>query len=302
MEEDEGIVMTKEDMMGNINTSHTVTTIDEGVMEEMSPVLQDCRMDPHLHLPRFEEAEDLALTLSELADTTGKHIIPPIPPEQRQTICKAANLLHDHDKVSSRFVKEYESRWGQTLFGRCLGPESSVSSGAQKTKFARFQYAQAVQISEESRVLYLLIKILKNRPPAAARWVRQPRLLVQFWEIIGGSQIVSVMILFSKLSIPLPNINTKSITSFISKQQKKANYSATTIPKAQPHNRDRLIYSLWSGRIQTPHIDYYDSSFCFDLAIPSDLPVLTLLQHAIYYTEISSIVHYLGIWQVLVTD
>ena len=39
------------------------------------------------------------------------------------------------------------------------------------------------------------------------------------------------------LDIPLPNINAKSITTFISKEEKKANFRATTIPKAPPQQR-----------------------------------------------------------------
>ena len=39
------------------------------------------------------------------------------------------------------------------------------------------------------------------------------------------------------LDIHLPNINAKSISSFLSKEKKKSNLRATTQPKVTPHQR-----------------------------------------------------------------
>jgi len=78
-----------------------------------------------LHLPGFEEAQTLAVALSELADSSGRRYI--VPLQLRTRIMEACGRLHEHDKSASNFVKKYESRWGQTLFGRCLGHESSQS-------------------------------------------------------------------------------------------------------------------------------------------------------------------------------
>lgn len=134
----------------------------EQVQEEDSPALLDVLMAPsHLHLPGFVEVERLALLLLQLSDDGDRHIAP-VP--LRQEIVTAVGLLHEHDRSARRFVKTYESKWGYTLFGRCLGPESTQSSAAQKTKCAQMRYAQAVQITEESRLLYILIRMLKNRP------------------------------------------------------------------------------------------------------------------------------------------
>ena len=63
-------------------------------------------------------------------------------------------------------VKRYESRWSYTLFGRCLGADSPETRAAQKTKFGWMRYAQGAQVTEESRLLYLLPKMLKHRAPA----------------------------------------------------------------------------------------------------------------------------------------
>ena len=44
-------------------------------------------------------------------------------------------------------------------------------------------------------------------------------------------------LLLSAMDIPLPNINAKSITSFISETQKRSNYLATAQPKVKPHRK-----------------------------------------------------------------
>ena len=52
------------------SVQRAVPTTDEAVTEKISPILQDCLMDSKLHLTGFEEAETLAVALSELADTS----------------------------------------------------------------------------------------------------------------------------------------------------------------------------------------------------------------------------------------
>ena len=164
--EDEGIDVQEMDLeddpINRVSAEHAVLSQQERVVEEDSPALQDVLMTPrHLHLPGFEEVEQVALLLLQLADDSDCHMIP-VPLKQK--IASAAGRLHDHDRSASRFVKKYESKWGYTLFGRCLGTDSPQNSAAQKTKFGWMRYAQAAQITEDSRLLYLLVKMLRNRP------------------------------------------------------------------------------------------------------------------------------------------
>ena len=137
----------------------------EQVEEEDNPALQDVLARPRrLHLPGIEEVEALASLLLQLADDSDhRHLT---PTKLRQKIATAAAALRDHDRSGVNFVKRYESRWGHTLFGRCLGADTPETSAAQKTKFSWMRYAQAAQVTEESRLLYLLIKMLQHRPPA----------------------------------------------------------------------------------------------------------------------------------------
>lgn len=80
-----------------------------------------------LHLPGFEEVESLAMVLLLLVDDSDRHII---PADIRQRIKAAAGQLHEHEKSSVNFQKKYESKWGYTLFGRCLGPATAENIAA----------------------------------------------------------------------------------------------------------------------------------------------------------------------------
>lgn len=112
-----------EDQIDNMNADHAFLGSEEGVKAEVSPALEDVMMSSsHLHLPGYEEVEGLALLLLELADDSNAHII---PAHLRQKITKAAGQLHEHDKSARNFVKRYESKWGYTIFGRCLGAGSA---------------------------------------------------------------------------------------------------------------------------------------------------------------------------------
>lgn len=223
-EEDEGVEM--EDVI-----SHIVTTHEEQVTEETSPAMADVLMEPRrLHLPGFEEVEKLALLLMELADDTN-HIL--IPVDLRKKIESAADSLHDIDRSARNFVKAYESKWGYTLFGRCLGADSAQSSSAQKTKFGWMRYSQAARITEESRLLYLLVKMLKNKPPISqysSPTKAAVAIKAKYKRIVDRVQDDAFL---CRKDIALPNINTKSVNLFLSKQDKKTNLAATKQPQVK---------------------------------------------------------------------
>ncbi|KAL2080692.1 hypothetical protein ACEWY4_024485 [Coilia grayii] len=198
---DEGVGMSsdaEEDPIDRVREQHVVLTQAINAEEEDSPALQDVSMTHrHLHLP--------------------------------------ANSLHDHDKTAARFAKQYESRWGYTLFRRCLGVDSPETRAAQKTKFGWMRYAQAAQVTEDRRLLYLLLKMLKHRTPAN-QLVSPSKVTVslkgQYKRIADRVRDDPIL---SGLAISLPNINAKSISTFISREEKKANYAATVRPEVTPH-------------------------------------------------------------------
>lgn len=233
---DEGLGMssdTEEDPIDRVCGKHVVLTQAEQAEEEDSPALQDVLMSHrHLHLPGIEEVEALALLLLELADNSDHHLV---PADLRQKIAAAASSLHDHDKTAARFVKRYESRWGYTLFGRCLGADSPETRAAQKTKFGCMRYAQAAQVTEDCRLLYLLLKMLKNRAPA--NQLTSPSKVTA--SLKGQYKRIADRVrddpILGGLAIPLPNLNAKSISTFAAREEKKANYGATVLPKVTPH-------------------------------------------------------------------
>ncbi|KAH3804383.1 hypothetical protein DPMN_132668 [Dreissena polymorpha] len=121
------------------------------------------------------------------------------------------------------------------------------SSAAKKTRFTT-RYASAARLTEDSRLLYLLIKILKNRPPASVQSPskNRPPASVQS----PSKQGITIKSLYKKfldrvlddpilstLDLPLPNINNKSVSTFLRNEEKKANYRATSRPKVKPHKQ-----------------------------------------------------------------
>ena len=238
-DEDEGITVDEgeenetEDPIDNINKAYVVMTSAEPEFEDQSPALQDVLSESHLHLPGFSEVENLALALLKLADDGDQHLV---PPHIRKMIEESASRIHDHDKSTRSFIKKYESKWGYTLFGRCLGPESAENRAAQKLRFAT-RFTPGVKITEDSRLLYLIIKMLRNRPPASlhcspSKQATQTK--AQYKRIVD--RVLDDPILCA-LNLPLPHINNKSITLFIKNEEKKANYRATVIPKVKRHKQ-----------------------------------------------------------------
>ncbi|XP_052397089.1 uncharacterized protein LOC127944822 [Carassius gibelio] len=99
------------------------------------------------------------------------------------------------------------------------------------------RYPQAAQVTEDSRLLYLIIKMLKNRPPASR--LTSPTKITneiksQYKRIVDRVRDDPI---FNGFSIPLPNLNAKSTSTFMAREEKKANYRATVIPKVKPHQR-----------------------------------------------------------------
>lgn len=236
--EDEGVDMEEalveeeeeeQDVVDRFNSNYVTYTQTEEVTDIESPALHDVLAPSHLHLPGFEKVESLALALLSLADEGDKHIV---SAADRNNIKCCFNQLPDYDRSLRKFVKKYESKWGYTLFGRCLGADSPENSAAQRTKFAR-RYAPAQQITDDSRLLYLLIKMLRNRPPAnvVQSPSKQAIKIKSLYKRIQDSVMDDSVL--SSLELPLPNINNKSVSTFLVKEDKKANFLSTHVPKVK---------------------------------------------------------------------
>ena len=86
-------------------------------------------------------------------------------------------------------------------------------------------------------MLYLLMKVLKHRPPVS-KMSSPTKMAIS---IQGDYRRITDRVrddpYLSKMAIPLPNINAKSITTFFSKEQKRANFMSTTIPSVPGHQK-----------------------------------------------------------------
>lgn len=116
---EEGEEVTR-DPVDAVNSDFAVLTGAESVTEADSPALKDVLAPSHLHLPGFEEIEQLAMALLQLAVDGDQQIL---SATDRQMILTCFDKLKDHNRSVRKFVKKYENKWGNTLFGRCLGPD-----------------------------------------------------------------------------------------------------------------------------------------------------------------------------------
>ncbi|CAK6977301.1 uncharacterized protein LOC113098900 isoform X2 [Scomber scombrus] len=195
---DEGLGMSsdaEEDPIDRVSEKHVVLTQAEQAEEEDSPALQDVFMT-HRHL-HLPGIEEVEALAVLLLELADDSDLLLVPADLRQK-----NALHDHDKTAAHFVKRYESR-------------------------------QAV--TEDSRLLYLLLKMLKHRTPA--NQLTSPSKVTA--SLKGQYKRIADRVrddpILGGLAIPLPNINAKSISTFTVREEKKANYGATVLPKVTPH-------------------------------------------------------------------
>ncbi|XP_063971497.1 uncharacterized protein LOC135158128 [Lytechinus pictus] len=106
------------------------------------------------------------------------------------------------------------------------------------------RYAQAAAVTEESRLLYVVIKMLKNRPKASS--LSSPTKIAclvrgQYKRIVDRVRDDRKL---AEVPIPLPNINVKSITAFLTRENKRMNFLSTVVPKAPSHRRVMTAKSI----------------------------------------------------------
>lgn len=175
----------EEDPIGCVCEKHT-TLIQA---EQVEDVLMSQR---HLHLPGIEEAEAPASLLLQLADDSDRRCL--VSANLRQKLVSAAGALHDHDWSAANFIKKYKSRFGW------------------------MRYPQAARVTEDSRPLYLLTKMLQHHPPCSR--FSSPSKLAS--SIRGQDKRILDRVrddpILGNLNIPLPNINNKSISNFFRRE------------------------------------------------------------------------------------
>ena len=121
----------------------------------------------HLHLPGYDDVENLALLIGQLQEIHDNHLIPVnLTSKIAEAVINLQNmrsLLKDISKNMS-----VSGEWGCTPFGSYLRCDSQKTSAVQKTNVGWMRYTQAAEIAESCRLLYILIKMLKNPPKVGA--------------------------------------------------------------------------------------------------------------------------------------
>ena len=214
--------------------------------EPENPVLDDVLlgMGKHdkLHLPGFEEVEKLAVELSKLADKTDDSMA--VSYEQRVKILNAESKILDHDRSPKSLCKAYESRWGNTLFGRVGGVESSQKRTAQLLNLKARGGLMGVPITEDTRLQYLVVQLLQYSTDS--RLAGSPTSLSCDIKLRYGRIQARLMSdpHLSQKKIYLPNITIKHINAFMEKKKRAQDLLATDLPQVTAKRnsiRDSII-------------------------------------------------------------
>ena len=106
----------------------------------------------------------------------------------------------------------------------------------RRQSLAGWGFPKLPPINEESRLLYLVIQLMKNHPAVSSLSPTKTATNIRLRYKTICDRIMDDPLL-STLNLPLPNINSKSITNFISKQETKYNLMSTAQPKVVSHRR-----------------------------------------------------------------
>lgn len=184
-----------------------------------------CSSNP---LPGFQQLERFCSLLVEIGFSETKLSL---TTDQRNEIIDAWNSVEDHDKQPQRFHQLYRTHWGNTLYCRTKRDDLVEAAIVQKVKMAQ-RYAPAQQdISAlHNRLMYTLVKLLwLGLPQGSSRSSPEKSSILKAYGKIQHCILVEDPVL-SKMGIPLPKINSKTVRDFIRRQERLVNLQATKMP------------------------------------------------------------------------
>lgn len=146
---------------------------------------------------------EIGLTEDKLSLTT----------EQKNRLINAWNAVEEHDKQPQKFHQIYKTHWGNTLYCRTERDDPAP--------------AQQVISSQHNRLMYTLVKLLWLGSPHSNLASPQKNTIAKDYKRVRRRVLVEDPVL-SKLGIPLPNIETKTVCDFI----RCLNLRATKMPSA----------------------------------------------------------------------
>ncbi len=141
--------------------------------------------------------------------------------------------VEEHDKLPQKFHQLYRTHWGNTLYCRTKRDDLVDAAVIQKVKMAK-RYAPAQQdiSAQHNRLMYTLVKLLwLGLPPSSKTKSPDKTAILKAYERIQHCVLLEDPVL-SKVGIPLPKINIKTVRDFIHRQEKLINLQSTRMPSA----------------------------------------------------------------------
>ncbi|XP_056608893.1 uncharacterized protein LOC130426242 isoform X1 [Triplophysa dalaica] len=191
------------------------------------PAFEDaCSPNP---LPGFHQLENFCSLLVEIGKTENKLSL---MTEQRNRLVAAWHDVMEHDKQPQKFHQLYRTHWGNTLYCRTKRDDLADAAVIQRVKMAK-RYAPAQQdiSAQQNRLMYTLVKLLWLGLPQKSKASPENTSILKAYERIQHCILVEDPVL-SKVGIPLPKINNKTVRDFIRRQERLINLQSTRMPSA----------------------------------------------------------------------
>lgn len=212
--------------MGPAIPAHITLTTDETTSAH-PPAFEDaCSPNP---LPGFQQLEKFCSLLVEIGLPEDKLSL---STKQRNKLIYAWNAVEEHDKQPQQFHHLYKTHRGSTLYCRTKRDDLADAALIQCVKMSR-RYAQAPQdiSAQHNKLMYVLVKLLWLASPCGTRSSPEKKPITKAYERVQHRVLIEDPVL-SKLGIPLPKINTKTVRDFICRQERLLNLQSTKIPSA----------------------------------------------------------------------
>ncbi|CAM4515114.1 unnamed protein product [Leuciscus chuanchicus] len=210
-----------------VDPAHITLTTDETTNAHPPAVEDTCSPSPLPGLQKLEKfcalLVDFGLTVNRLSLTT----------KEKNELIETWQAVEEHDKLPHTFHQLYRTHWGNTLYCRTKRDHLVDAAVIQKVKMAK-RYAPAQQdiSAQHNRLMYTLVKLLWLGLPTSSKTQSPDKTVIQkAYERIQHCILVEDPVL-SKVGIPLPKINIKTVRDFIRRQEKLINLQSTRMPSA----------------------------------------------------------------------
>ena len=155
----------------------------------------------------------MSLLLVDIALQKGKLSI---DPKIRTAVTSAWDELKEHDKAPTKFKAAYNSKWGNTLYGRTKG-DPAEAAVTQRVKFNKRHTPAHLIDAKQNRLVYCIIKHLWLKATSASASSPSKQIVTDLYQVMQ-QRVNNDDPVLSKLGMPLPHINSKCVASFIKRQ------------------------------------------------------------------------------------